>query len=189
MSYDEESIELEGMDQVQAIQEDTPQYNVPEVSFAIPPIPRNCKRLFLVQHGEVATSSDEQLYGIDGVPLSESGKQEALAAAEFLQGINLHRVYSSPKSCTLYGANQIMRLQERLFKQETLFKKVQIDQGFFELGEEVTEKQALLNEIQGMYPVEMKTIMASRDALLESTDLGRASCLVAHLKVVRYILL
>ena len=174
----------------------------------IPPIPVNCKRLYLVRHGEVIPPGGKHgvLYGAIDVELSDLGKSEAIAAAEFLQDINLHQICSSPLSRAMYGASEVMRLQEKLFMREMLFKKMLIDEGFTELSrgewagktrEQIgQEKMQRFNECDlsvtpeggESYPAVMKRVSAARDALLQATDVGRASCLVSHLQVTRCIL-
>lgn len=182
--------------------------NLPDPLPTIPPVPHNCKRLLLVRHGEVIPPGGKHgvLYGSMDVPLSDLGKKEAVAAAEFLHEINLHQICSSPLSRALYGANQIMSMQEKLFKKETMFKKILVDSGFTELSrgewtgmtrEEIGEdKMTRFNECDPTvtpiggesYPTVMKRVLAARDALLQATDAGRASCLVSHLQVTRCIL-
>jgi broad specificity phosphatase PhoE len=50
-------------------------------------------------------------YGAMDVPLSPLGEKEAVAAAEYLSQFQLSRIYSSPLSRAVFGAERIAELQ------------------------------------------------------------------------------
>jgi len=175
---------------------------------SIPPIASNTKRLYLVRHGEVIPPGGQHgvLYGCLDVPLSELGKQEAVAAADFFETVPLQQICSSPLSRAVYGANQVMRIQEKNFREETMFKRMIVDVDFTELsrgewagktrqeiGEETMKKfnqcdLSVTPKGGESYPAIMKRVLAARDALLQYTDTEKASCVVSHLQVTRCII-
>jgi broad specificity phosphatase PhoE len=53
-------------------------------------------------------------YGAMDVPLSPLGEKEAVAAAEYLSQFELSRIYSSPLSRAVFGAQRIAELQPAL---------------------------------------------------------------------------
>jgi probable phosphoglycerate mutase len=64
-------------------------------------------RLILVRHGAVAPPRPLTFYGGSEVPLSETGRAEAAAAAAALSSWQLDHVVSSPLSRARYGAERI----------------------------------------------------------------------------------
>eukprot|EP00816_Leptocylindrus_hargravesii_P010411 CAMPEP_0196823398 /NCGR_PEP_ID=MMETSP1362-20130617/87246_1 /TAXON_ID=163516 /ORGANISM="Leptocylindrus danicus, Strain CCMP1856" /LENGTH=325 /DNA_ID=CAMNT_0042203241 /DNA_START=47 /DNA_END=1024 /DNA_ORIENTATION=- len=174
----------------------------------LPKIPSNAKRLFLVRHGEVIPPGGKHgvFYGAMDIPLSPLGKAEAGAAAKFLQKYKLHQVCSSPLKRAMYGANEVMLYQEKAFMHETMFKRMKVDHGFSELNRGTwcgKTKDQIGDELMAKfnscdlsvtprggesYPVLCQRVLTARDALLEITDAGRASCIVSHLQVTRAIL-
>ena len=134
------------------------------------------------------------------------GKKDAITAAFFLEGINFQYVASSPLSRAMFGANEIMLNQEKNFQEDSLFKSILVDRGFAELnrGDWTGRTKVEIGEDNikrfnqcdpnatpnnGESYAELKErVIQSRDALLQMTDIGRASCVVSHLQVTRSIL-
>lgn len=69
-------------------------------------------RLFLIRHGEVIPPAPGAYYGGADIPLSETGKAEARAAAQFLRDIAIDHVVASPLARAHYGAQQVIAQRE-----------------------------------------------------------------------------
>ena len=102
-----------------------------KAAYALPPIPPNGKRLFLIRHGEVVNpgGSRKVFYGDMNVPLTLLGQKEACVAADYLSRSKLTAVYTSPLSRAFYGAQQVGARQQQ---QETLLTPIRL-QGLSEL--------------------------------------------------------
>lgn len=89
---------------------------------------------------------------------------------------------------------------------ETMFKRMVVDDGFSELNrgawcgknkDQIGEENMLKFNACDLsatprggesYPLLCQRVLGARDALLEITDAGRASCVVSHLQVTRALL-
>lgn len=65
-------------------------------------------RLLLIRHGQVIPPAEDCLYGGMDVPLSALGQQQAVAAARESASLLVSRVYSSPLSRAVFGANCVV---------------------------------------------------------------------------------
>ncbi|OGP57802.1 MAG: hypothetical protein A2162_07455 [Deltaproteobacteria bacterium RBG_13_52_11b] len=52
--------------------------------------------IYLVRHGQTAWNKEEIFRGRSDVPLDETGRKQAERAGEYLKGIDVHAIYSSP---------------------------------------------------------------------------------------------
>ncbi|KAG8464768.1 hypothetical protein KFE25_010136 [Diacronema lutheri] len=68
-------------------------------------------RLLLIRHGQVIPPAVDCLYGGMDVPLSELGKQQAIAAAAEANALRISHVYSSPLSRAVFGAEKVVEAQ------------------------------------------------------------------------------
>lgn len=68
-------------------------------------------RLLLIRHGQVIPPTEDCLYGGMDVPLSALGKQQAIAAARDAGELSISRVYSSPLSRAIFGAERVVEAQ------------------------------------------------------------------------------
>ncbi len=84
--------------------------------------------IYLLRHGQTSWNKDPRFRGRKDVPLSEEGKREAEAAADFLETAGVTRLYSSPLS---RAAGTLAPLAGRLGLEVTPFQDV-IDMDFGE---------------------------------------------------------
>lgn len=145
-------------------------------------------------------------YGAMDVNLSRLGEQEAMAAAEYLKRYELQHVASSPLSRAMYGANEILRLQQGGGNDVEAKSDLVTYDGFKELdrgdwcgltlNEIGRDKMARFDDCDESatprngesFTVLRERVLHSRDELLAITDFGRASALVSHLQVTRSML-
>jgi broad specificity phosphatase PhoE len=185
----------------------------------LPPLSPSAKRLFLVRHGEVINPGGDRVvfYGGMDVPLSDLGKLEAQAAAEYLSQFDIARVFSSPLSRAAYGADQVLRRQlekrgadsaspdENPAPGSAVAAVVVLD-GFAELArgawagltkEEIGADllarfdacdESVTPEGGESYPALKRRVLAARDEALSQIEPGTVGCLVSHLQVTRSIL-
>jgi broad specificity phosphatase PhoE len=185
----------------------------------LPPLSPSAKRLFLVRHGEVINPGGDRVvfYGGMDVPLSDLGKLEAQAAAEYLSQFDIARVFSSPLSRAAYGADQVLRRQlekrgadsaspdENPAPGSAAAAVVVLD-GFTELArgawagltkEEIGADllarfdacdESVTPEGGESYPALKRRVLAARDEALSQIEPGTVGCLVSHLQVTRSIL-
>lgn len=66
-------------------------------------------RLLLVRHGETEWNRVGRFQGVKDIPLNEKGRQQALAAAEFLKDVKIDFAVSSPLSRPLETARLILQ--------------------------------------------------------------------------------
>lgn len=122
------------------------------------------------------------------------------AAAEYLRQYHLQHIAASPLSRAIYGAKQI------LFVQSGRTSDLKIYPGFTELdrgawcgltkNEIGADKLARFDSCDESvtpaggesFPQLKARVLDARDKLLEITDCGKASAIVAHLQVTRSIL-
>ncbi len=69
--------------------------------------------IYLVRHGQTAWNKEEIFRGRSNIPLDETGLQEARMAGQFLKGLEVAAVYSSPLSRALQTAQEIARFHGR----------------------------------------------------------------------------
>lgn len=65
-------------------------------------------RLFLVRHGESIWNEEERIQGQQDIPLSDSGRKQALALGERLKGESIVACFSSPLMRSLETAKLIL---------------------------------------------------------------------------------
>lgn len=67
--------------------------------------------VYLVRHGQTAWNREEVFRGRADIPLNETGRKEALLMGQYLRGISMDSIYSSPLSRALETAGAIARYQ------------------------------------------------------------------------------
>jgi len=92
--------------------------------------------LYIVRHGQTAWNREEVFRGRADIPLNETGRKEALLAGQYLRGVSIDAIYSSPLSRALETAEAIARHQD---------KKVQILEGLIDI--EFGQWQGLSHEV------------------------------------------
>jgi len=80
--------------------------------------------LYLVRHGQTAWNKEEVFRGRADIPLNETGRKEALLTGQYLRGVSMDSIYSSPLSRALETAEAIARYQG---------KEVQILEGLIDI--------------------------------------------------------
>ena len=170
---------------------------------SLPPVPATAKRLFLVRHGEVINPGGDKpvYYGALDVPLSSLGEDEAQAAAKYLERFDLQHVAASPLTRAIYGAREILHLQEYKTKSDLVvyegFKE--LDRGdwcgltFEEIGADMMRRfddcdESVTPANGESFPSLKDRVLTARNELLSITDFGNASAVVSHLQVTRSML-
>jgi broad specificity phosphatase PhoE len=166
-------------------------------------IPEGHKRLFMVRHGEVINPGGDRpvYYGAMDVSLSPLGELEAIEAASYLSRFRLQHVASSPLSRALFGAHRVLESQENNSNDVVIFEGFkELNRGAWcgktkeEIGADMLARFDACDESVTpgdggeSYPTLKSRVIASRDKLLEMTDVGRASAIVSHLQVTRAML-
>ncbi|GKY93730.1 hypothetical protein MPSEU_000340100 [Mayamaea pseudoterrestris] len=170
---------------------------------ALPAVAPTAKRLFLVRHGEVINPGGEKavLYGSMDVSLSKLGEQEAQAAGAFLSQFGLSKVFSSPLSRAIYGANEVIKRQEKVTDLELTILEgfKELDRGDWcgltkeEIGIALMSRFDACDESvtpangESMPALKSRVMKAHRSAL-SLMNPGNAACIVSHLQVTRCIL-
>jgi len=168
----------------------------------LPPLQASSKRLFLVRHGEVINPGGDRpvYYGALDVSLSTLGEAEAKAAALYLQQFDLEFVVSSPLSRAVFGAEQILGLQQN--KEADIVKMEgfkELDRGSWcgltkdEIGAEAMANFDACDENatpEGgeSYITLKERVLKDRDAVLDRLPAGKAATVVSHLQVTRSML-
>ena len=173
-----------------------------KAAYALPPIPPNGKRLFLIRHGEVVNpgGSRKVFYGDMNVPLTLLGQKEACVAADYLSRSKLTAVYTSPLSRAFYGAQQVGARQQQ---QETLLTPIRL-QGLSELKrgawrgktkDEIGEEQLARFDAcdlsvtpargESFPALHQRVTAALYDTILPSVPTGESAAIVSHLQVTR----
>lgn len=80
--------------------------------------------VYLVRHGQTAWNREEVFRGRADIPLNATGRKEAQLTGQYLRGISMDAIYSSPLSRTLETAEAIARYQG---------KEVQILEGLIDI--------------------------------------------------------
>ena len=170
---------------------------------SLPPVQATAKRLFLVRHGEVINPGGDKpvYYGALDVPLSSLGEDEAQAAAKYLDRFDLQHVAASPLTRAIYGAHEILHLQEYKTKSDLVvyegFKE--LDRGdwcgltFEEIGADMMRRfddcdESVTPANGESFPSLKDRVLTARNELLSITDFGRAAAVVSHLQVTRSML-
>ena len=83
--------------------------------------------IYLVRHGQTAWNKEEIFRGRADIPLNETGRKEALLAGQYLRGVEVISVYSSPLSRAFETAEAIARYQGK--EVESLDGLIDIDFG------------------------------------------------------------
>jgi broad specificity phosphatase PhoE len=83
--------------------------------------------IYLVRHGQTAWNKEEIFRGRADIPLNEIGRKEALLAGQYLRGVKVDSVYSSPLYRAFETAETIARYQGK--EVQTLDGLVDIDFG------------------------------------------------------------
>jgi broad specificity phosphatase PhoE len=192
---------------------------VNQVVPALPPLAPTAKRLFLVRHGEVINPGGDRtvFYGGMDVPLSPLGEQEAQAAADYLSQFDIARVFSSPLSRAMYGANQVLQKQQAKKGASSsegasssssssapsavvvLDGFTELDRGTWcgltkeEIGSDLLARfdacdESVTPDGGESYPALKRRVLAARDEALSQVAPGTVGCLVSHLQVTRSIL-
>lgn len=66
--------------------------------------------IYLVRHGQTAWNKEEIFRGKTDIPLDETGLRQAELAAKYFEGMEIHRIYSSPLSRAWETAQKIAQL-------------------------------------------------------------------------------
>lgn len=166
-------------------------------------VPEGYKRLFMVRHGEVINPGGDRpvYYGAMDVSLSPLGELEAIEAASYLSRFDLQHIASSPLSRAMFGARQVRDNQNDSDDDVVVFEGFkELDRGSWcgltkdEIGADMLARFDACDESVTpgdggeSYPTLKSRVIASRDDLLEMTDVGRASAIVSHLQVTRAML-
>ncbi len=80
--------------------------------------------VYLVRHGQTAWNREEVFRGRADIPLNETGRTEALLTGQYLRGVKVDSLHSSPLSRALETAEAIARYQG---------KEVQILEGLIDI--------------------------------------------------------
>ncbi|MFX1555085.1 MAG: histidine phosphatase family protein [Promethearchaeota archaeon] len=67
--------------------------------------------VYLVRHGQTAWNREEVFRGRADIPLNETGRKEALLTGQYLRGVKVDSIYSSPLSRAVETAEAIARYQ------------------------------------------------------------------------------
>mmetsp|Transcript_20344 Transcript_20344/g.34698 ORF Transcript_20344/g.34698 Transcript_20344/m.34698 type:complete len:265 (-) Transcript_20344:938-1732(-) len=165
-------------------------------------IPEGHKRLFMVRHGEVINPGGDRpvYYGAMDVPLSPLGELEAIEAGNYLKRFDLQHVASSPLSRAMFGARQVCDNQNESNDVVVFEGFKELDRGAWcgktkdEIGADnlarfdACDESVTPGDGGESYPTLKSRVIASRDDLLEMTNVGRASAIVSHLQVTRAML-
>ena len=54
------------------------------------------EKVLLIRHGETDFNREHRLQGVMAVPLNQNGREQAAAAARYLQGLSIDALYTSP---------------------------------------------------------------------------------------------
>jgi broad specificity phosphatase PhoE len=174
----------------------------------LPPLEPTTKRLFLVRHGEVINPGGDGravYYGAMDVPLSELGKQEALAAANYLAQFEIEYVVCSPLSRAVYGAQQVWSRQAHHHREEnnrevlTLPGFSELDRGEWcgktleEIGVDNMARfdagdESVTPRGGESYHTVRKRVRQAQQEVLDRLSPGRAAVIVSHLQVTRCML-
>jgi alpha-ribazole phosphatase len=170
---------------------------------SLPEVPPMSKRLFLLRHGEVINPGGDRavFYGAMDVSLSSFGKQEATAAARYLSQFELEHVFASPLSRTVFGAEEVKRLQTNANDLTVTINNgfKELDRGAWcgltkgEIGEEAMSKfdacdESVTPEGGESFPFLKARVLKARDEALDKIGAGKAAAVVSHLQVTRSML-
>jgi broad specificity phosphatase PhoE len=100
--------------------------------------------IYLVRHGQTNWNREEVFRGRADIPLNETGRKEALLTGQYLRGVVVDSVYSSPLSRAVVTAEAIAHYHDR--KVQILDGLIDIDFGRWQgiSHEEVREKYGKL---------------------------------------------
>eukprot|EP00520_Triparma_pacifica_P010549 CAMPEP_0118647922 /NCGR_PEP_ID=MMETSP0785-20121206/8871_1 /TAXON_ID=91992 /ORGANISM="Bolidomonas pacifica, Strain CCMP 1866" /LENGTH=228 /DNA_ID=CAMNT_0006540061 /DNA_START=102 /DNA_END=788 /DNA_ORIENTATION=- len=169
------------------------------MSARIPSLSPHIRRLYLVRHGEVIPPGGVHgvHYGDMDVPLSDLGKLEAKAAAQFLSKEEMKGVWSSPLSRAVYGAERIRDDRSGLMGEPLTYP------GFSELARGAWRGKTKLDIGPDLYDAFNRAepgttpeggeslddirsrVLSSRDTILDLLNDGESGCVVSHLWVTR----
>ena len=173
-----------------------------KMSDVVDEIPEGYKRLFMVRHGEVINPGGDRpvYYGAMDVNLSPLGELEAIEAASYLSRFDLQHVASSPLSRAMFGARKVCDNQNESNDVVVFEGFKELDRGAWcgktkdEIGADMLARFDACDESVTpgdggeSYPTLKSRVIASRDNLLEMTNVGKASAIVSHLQVTRAML-
>lgn len=101
--------------------------------------------IYLVRHGQTAWNREEVFRGRADIPLNETGRKEALLTGQYLRGVSIEAIYSSPLSRALETADAIARHQGK--EVQTLEGLIDIDFG----GWQGLSHEAVREEYEELY--------------------------------------
>ena len=133
------------------------------------------------------------------VPLSPLGESEAKAAALYLEQFDLDLVVSSPLSRAVFGAEQVLGLQNKEMAVVKMEGFKELDRGSWcgqtkdEIGAEAMAKfdacdESVTPEGGESYITLKERVLQGRDAVLDRLPAGKAAAIVSHLQVTRSML-
>jgi broad specificity phosphatase PhoE len=179
---------------------------------SLPLVSKTTKRIFWIRHGEVINPGQSYnksvYYGSMDVPLSIHGQQEAIAAGQCLSQYTFSNIYSSNLSRAIYGAEQILLLQNK--NQATDVEIVahdviqvpdfmELNRGDWcgktidEIGKDLMEQFNQCNETVTpnngeSYRTFNDRVLHGRDTIvLQQLQYGQSCAVVSHLQVTRCI--
>ncbi len=121
---------------------------------------KSVETIFLIRHASPDLDRHDLVYHLPpGPPLTAAGLQEANALAEFLSGMNIDRLYSSPLERCLQTAGIIA---------EKLGLQIQIEPGLAEIHPKESES-ALKNRVWPVW-----------EAITDGSDMNNAAAVVTH---------
>jgi broad specificity phosphatase PhoE len=167
----------------------------------LPPLSPTVKRLFLVRHGQVINPGGNRAvyYGAQDVPLSAVGQQEATRAAQYLAQFALHAVFTSPLSRALYGAQQVVQLQQQHDAVPvTIEDFCELNRGAWcgltkaEIGAQNLARfdagdESVTPAGGESYAALQRRVLAALRHVLSQVPLGSCAAIVSHLQVTRCI--
>jgi broad specificity phosphatase PhoE len=164
-------------------------------------VSRLITRLLLIRHGQVIPPAVDCLYGGMDVPLSPLGKQQAVAAARESAPLLISRIYSSPLSRAVFGAQCVADVHR------ARSPTVELDPDLAEVDRGVWGGRPR-PEIEASWPGGLarlttdldfappggesmrelqRRVVASYERILAATPPGETVALVSHMHVTRAI--
>jgi probable phosphoglycerate mutase len=169
---------------------------------SLPDVEPRWKRLFFVRHGEVINPGGDRpvFYGAMDVSLSELGKAEARAAANYLKQFKLEYVVCSPLKRAIYGAKKVADAQKEKNNEMLILDGFrELDRGAWcgltkgEIGVDNMAQfdacdESVTPEGGESFPFLKSRVLKARDIVLGKLGEGQSAAVVSHLQVTRSLL-
>lgn len=151
--------------------------------------------------GEVINPGGDRpvFYGSQDVSLSPLGKQEAQAAAAYLQQFDLAAVFASPLKRAIYGAEQVRAVQPNVESVTILDGFTELERGAWrgktkqEIGLDNLSRfdacdESVTPEGGESFPQLKERVLDALSTALTQLEPGQAGAVVSHLQVTRSML-